>query len=97
MTREEWYASSKFKILRLLNHMTFDIPQICQEIRDVLEVIDETNRLACFDKFWLVEHQLRIVRLEADKLVQRGSDLSEMLRPKKYDDDVKEEECQQLS
>lgn len=87
MTRDEWYNSKKFKILRLLNHLTHDITHRAQEIRDVLEIIlEEHPDLIVFDKFTLVERQLRVLQLEGRNLVSVASDLSRKLEPHTFDD-----------
>lgn len=83
MTKEEYYDSSEFKIMRLLGHFAHDMKQKTQETFDILEILLEKRQdLLCCDKFNLVERQLRIVDIETVRLIDRVSNLSHLLSPK---------------
>lgn len=87
MTRDEYYNSPEFKTNRLLNNMVHDLKQQTQRIYDVLAlVLERKPDLIFFDKFNLVERQLRIVDAEAARLIRETSALEHMLYPKNFDD-----------
>lgn len=87
MSREEWWKTAEFVILRLLNNMAADVGMKCQEIRNVLELL-LTHRpdLALMDRFSVVERQLRVTALEADRLWAECRKLDERLSPRDFTD-----------
>lgn len=85
MTREEWYASNEFKALRLLHNHAHSIGHVVQELYDILSLVLQQNpQLQISDKTSLVERQMRVVELEADRLRDRINDL-ERLAQNHYD------------
>lgn len=69
MTDKEWAASPQFKMMRLLHNYPFSADQIFSQIHDVLEILLAQDVNLCVgDKFSLVERQLRITRMETEKL-----------------------------
>jgi hypothetical protein len=88
MKRDEWYDSARFKKLRFLNNMSFEIHHKCQNLQDVLEiVIEDAPDLAFIDKFTLVQDQLRIVYLESQRLMDRIVSLIKIIEPIGFDDE----------
>ena len=87
MTREEWYRTPDFIILRFLNNMVADVGHKTQEIRDILELM-EAHRpdLSVMDRFSVVERQLRVVSLEAKRLWDECRKLDELLSPRDFSD-----------
>jgi len=87
MKREEWYQSTKFKKLRLLNNYSHEIKQMTQKLYDLLEIVTEDNPDAMVgDKFTIAERQLRIVDIEAVNLSRAMDAFARTLEPKKFDD-----------
>lgn len=87
MKREEWYKSTKFKKLRLLNNWTHEIKQMTQKLYDLLEIVVEDNPdCAIGDKFTIAERQLRIVDIEAKNLISAMDSFARTLEPRKFDD-----------
>lgn len=83
MTREEYYQSKEFKILRLLNQLSFQPAETCQQLNDVLEVLADTfEKAQVCDKFNIVAQQVRILHLEAKRLETVASQLAHFLEPK---------------
>jgi hypothetical protein len=83
MGRDEWYKTPDFIVLRFLNNIAVDINHRAQQLRDVLQLLlAHRPDLAVRDKFALVERQLRIVSLEADRLYAECRNLGEVLTPK---------------
>ncbi len=82
MTREDWYRTPDFIILRFLNNMAAGLGYKAQEMRDVLELIASIRPdITYSDKFNVVERQLRVVKLEADRLWTECRRLADMLTP----------------
>lgn len=87
MKREEWYESTKFKKLRLLNNWTHEIKQMTQKLYDLLEIVTEdTPDCMVGDKFTIAERQLRIVDIEAKNLITAMGAFAHTLEPHKFDD-----------
>lgn len=87
MTREEWYDSKKFHLLRLLNNLSFEIGTNAQYLYDLLRVIaaEYDISLQCIDAFSLYERQLRVVKLESEELRRMASKLYSLLNPEEFD------------
>jgi len=86
MKREEWYSSVEFKKLRLFGNVASEIRHKCQYLYDILEIIvADKPELLSLDRFTLMERQLRILQLEAGKLVDLSSCLTLKAQPK-FDD-----------
>lgn len=83
VTRNEWYNSPEFIVLRMLNNLG----QKNSQVYDVLKLLVTARPdLYIGDKFNLVERQVRIVGLEASKLWERIRDLEYMLAPHDFTD-----------
>lgn len=83
VTREEWYNSPEFIILRLFGHLSSETQMKTQEMFDVLSlIVAMCPGLYCTDRFTVVERQLKIVSLEAKRLIDEVSKLSDFLQPK---------------
>jgi signal transduction histidine kinase len=82
MTRDEWPKSPLFLKLRLLNHRSHEIRQITQEIYDLLAILDAEYGPLVGDRFRLAERQLRIMDMEASRLIEYMDRMCDMLRPK---------------
>lgn len=88
MTRDEWYKSKKWLILRLSNQLSFEIGQRVQQLYDLLNILEAEfgPGLTATDRFNLVERQLRVLGLEATNLTRVMGNLESMLGPKSFDD-----------
>lgn len=87
VTRDEWYNSPEFIILRMLNNLAAETGSKASSVYDVLNLLVTARPdLYMGDKFNLVERQLRIVSLEASKLWDRIRDLEHMLAPRDFTD-----------
>ncbi len=87
MTREEWYRTPDFIVLRFLNNMASDVGMKCQEIRDILELLlAHRPDLSVMDRFSVVERQLRVTALEAKRLWDECRKLDELLSPRRFSD-----------
>lgn len=85
--REEWYNSVEHKKLRLFGNVASEIHHKCQYLYDILEIIlADKPDLIVFDRFTVVEHQLRVLQLEAAKLVTEANSLTRKLEPHKFID-----------
>jgi len=88
-TREEWYRSTKFKLLRMLNNLSHEIVHKAQSIGDVMDICSEIMPdIIFFDKFTIFDRQLRVTRLEVDKLIAALTDLDRLVSPKKFKDSL---------
>lgn len=87
MKREEWYTSTLFRLLRLINNIIAELTFKSQHLQDLLILLMEKREgIYLSDKFHLVERQMRIVKLETDKLSRYFSDLERTLSPHSFDD-----------
>ena len=87
MSREEWYRTPDFIILRFLNNMAAEVQHKTQEIHDILELMVTFNpNLAVGDRFTVVERQLRVINLEAGRFWDECRKLDDILSPKKFSD-----------
>ncbi len=87
MKRDDWYSSTKFLKLRLLNNVSHDIIQKTQQLYDLLNlVLEDQPDLMCFDPFTIAERQLRVTSLEAKKLTDVLDRLANKLSPHNFDD-----------
>lgn len=87
--REEWYNSAEFKKLRLFGNVASEVHHKCQYLYDILEIIlaDKPDlNLMVFDRFNVVGRQLRVLQLEAKRLVTEANSLTQMLEPHKFVD-----------
>jgi hypothetical protein len=82
MTRDEWHRSPKFFKLRLLENIISEMNQKSQHIAEILSLLDVEDGPFFLDAFNLTEMQLRIVKLETDKLMTRARKLCDILKPK---------------
>jgi len=86
MTREEYYASSEFKLARLLNNETHQVGHQVQKLGDILELFCEKfPGINVGDKYCIVEQQLRILNSEARRLVDQMSRFVDVVRPTEFD------------
>lgn len=61
--REEWYNSAEFKKLRLFGNVASEVHHKCQYLYDILEIIlADKPDLIVFDRFTIVERQLRVLQ-----------------------------------
>lgn len=89
MTRDEYYESPSFLITRLLNNKVHGLTQATQQIHDILFLIEGIHAgVFLGDRFSVVERQLRVVSLEAQRLIREVSLLEDKLRPKSFSDDT---------
>lgn len=87
MKRQEWYDSVQFKKLRLLNNWTHEIKQMTQKLYDILEIVLEDKPDSVIgDKFTIAERQLRIVDVEAVRLIDAMSKFTVTLEPREFED-----------
>lgn len=87
MKRDDWYNSTKFLKLRLLNNVAHELKQGTQRLYDLLNLILEDNPdLMCCDPFSLAERQLRVTDLEVMRLIDRMDKLAHRLSPHDFDD-----------
>jgi hypothetical protein len=87
MTRDEWYKSPLFVKLRLVNNISHEIKHKAQHLYDLLAVLEaEHGPLMVYDKFNLAERQLKIVNLEATRLIEYMGRLDGLLAPKSFDE-----------
>lgn len=85
MTQSEYYESPSFLITRLLNNKVHGLTQTTQQIADILLLVESIHPgVFLGDRFSVVERQLRIVHLEAQRLIRETSLLEERLRPKTF-------------
>jgi hypothetical protein len=84
VTREEWYSSKKFLLLRLINQMSNELKHKTQQLHDVVSLLNaeyETG-LSVTDKFNLLVRQMKVVNLEIDELIGDANKLHDLLSPK---------------
>lgn len=87
MKRQEWYDSVQFKKLRLLNNWSHEIKQMTQKLYDILEIVLEDKPDAAIgDKFHIAERQLRIVDVEAIRLIDAMGSFARTLEPREFED-----------
>lgn len=89
MTRDEYYNSTEFKLVRLLQNYPANIQQDLQKMGDLIEIIAERHTdIATYDKFSLMTQQLRIALMDINTLFSHTSAFCSLLRPKLEDDPI---------
>ena len=69
MTRDEWYESNNFRLLRLLNHYVASFGETLQEIWDIMELVAAMNPDCGYnDKTTILQQQMRIMQEDAKAL-----------------------------
>ena len=83
MTRDEWYESNNFKLLRLLNHYAADFGQKLQEMADIMELV-AALRPDCVvhDKTIIFQQQMRIMGMDVKALWAAETNWEELFEPK---------------
>jgi hypothetical protein len=72
MIGEEWYDSSQFKVLRMINNKISGIKQDLQQIADLLETLKTLYPGANLDVYWtaIQPHFTEILKSQDDMLQQ---------------------------
>jgi hypothetical protein len=86
MSTEDWHKSPKFLKLRMFRNLAFEMDQKAQSLEDLLAIfVAEEGPLAGVpsDKVTLVERQIRVIRLEAQKLTEQVMRVEQILSPRK--------------
>lgn len=87
MTREDWFRTPDFVILRLLNNLAAELNHKTQPFQDVLNLIAAIEPdIEVSDRFSLVERQLKIVSLETSNLWAYVRKLEEFLGHPEFTD-----------
>lgn len=69
MTKDEWYDSNDFKLLRHFDHLTNDIVMQLQELSDIIDLVAALKpECILHDKYTILQQQLRITSMEAKRL-----------------------------
>ena len=69
MIKDEWYNSNDFKLLRHFDHLTNDIVMQLQELGDIIDLVAALKPMCILqDKYTILQQQLRITSMEANKL-----------------------------
>jgi hypothetical protein len=83
MTRDEYYSSTKFKSMRLVNNMAHEFSHLAQRLYDALEIAVEYNpELNLMDKAAIFERQLRLISSESRRLIEYCTEMDVVLRKK---------------
>ena len=82
-TREEWYKTSKFKTLRLINNIAHEIQKKTQHLNDLFQLLNDqyNHELGVLDKVNLVDRQIRVLQLEASNLNRTILNMDRSLTP----------------
>ena len=79
MTRDEWYESNNFRLLRLLNHYAADFGQKLQEMWDIMELVAALRPdCCCHDKTTILQKEMRMMPKIYGR--QQGNGKSYLLR-----------------
>jgi len=83
MTRDEWYESNNFRLLRLLNHYAADFGQKLQEMQDIMELVAALNpECVCNAKTTILAKAVRIMHQDAKNLWDAERKWAALFEPK---------------
>ena len=82
MTRDEWYESNNFRLLRLLNHYAADFGQKLQEMWDIMELVAALRPdCCCHDKTTILQKEMRIMQNDAKDLWAAAREWEKLFAP----------------